>query len=135
VRSMADWLVAMRYLAFNPFVAVPVVRGVDAAAPGTELRLDADRYLSGGQWRLLREYLDDLAVDEAGIRARFVITFAYTTGLRASELVAATTGRMRVRASADAGSEEDGASSRREVAVRVVGKGGKVRDVPVAPEL
>jgi site-specific recombinase XerD len=135
VRSMADWLVAMRYLAYNPFLAVPAVRGTDATAADSKLRLDSDRYLSGGQWRLLREHLDDLAVDEAGIRARFAVTLAYTTGLRASELVATTTGRLRVRASADAESAEDGSEPRREVALRVVGKGAKVRDVPVAPEL
>jgi site-specific recombinase XerD len=135
VRSMADWLVAMRYLAFNPFVAVPAVRGTDAAAADAGLRLDSDRYLSGGQWRLLREALDDLAVDEAGIRARFAVTLAYTTGLRASELVAATTSRLRVRASVEADTADDGFGSRREVALRVLGKGAKVRDVPVAPEL
>jgi site-specific recombinase XerD len=135
VRSMADWLVAMRYLAYNPFVAVPAVRGTDAADAGPGLRLDSDRYLSGGQWRLLREALDDLAVDEAGIRARFAITLAYTTGLRASELVAATTGRLRVRASVEADPTDGGSVSQRDVALRVVGKGAKVRDVPVAPEL
>ena len=135
VRSMFDWLVAMRYLAFNPFVAVPAVRAVDPAAVDPTLRLSTDRYLSGAQWRMLREYLDDLAVDEAGIRARFAITFAYTTGLRASELVTATTGRIRVRTSAPADVVPDGLASMREVTVRVVGKGAKVRDVPVAPEV
>jgi site-specific recombinase XerD len=135
VRSMADWLVAMRYLAFNPFVAVPAVRANDAKAADAGLRLDSDRYLSGGQWRVLREHLDDLAVDEAGIRARFAVTLAYTTGLRASELVAATTGRLRVRASVEADPAVDGSGSLRQVALRVVGKGAKVRDVPVAPEL
>ena len=135
VRGMFDWLVAMRYLAFNPFAAVPAVRGTDATAAGSELRLNSDRYLSGGQWRLLREALDDLAVDEAGIRARFAVTLAYTTGLRASELVAATTGRLRVRASAEADNADGGSEPRREIALRVVGKGAKIRDVPVAPEL
>ncbi|MCZ8321089.1 MAG: tyrosine-type recombinase/integrase [Novosphingobium sp.] len=135
VRSMFDWLVAMRYLAFNPFVAVPAVRAADPAAVDPTLRLSTDRYLSGAQWRMLREYLDDLAVDEAGIRARFAIVFAYTTGLRASELVTATVGRLRVRLTADDPSWDYRASPSREVALRVVGKGGKVRDVPVAPEL
>ena len=135
VRGMFDWLVAMRYLAFNPFVAVPAVRTVDPAAADPTLRLSTDRYLSGAQWRMLREYLDDLAVDEAGIRARFAITFAYTTGLRASELVAATTGRLRVRVTADDPSQQAESALPRDVALRVVGKGGKVRDVPIAPEL
>jgi site-specific recombinase XerD len=135
VRGMFDWLVAMRYLAFNPFVAVPAVRAVDPAAADPTLRLSTDRYLSGAQWRMLREYLDDFAVDEAGIRARFAITFAYTTGLRASELVAATAGRLRVRASVEADPADGVFGSRREVSLRVVGKGAKVRDVPVAPEL
>jgi site-specific recombinase XerD len=135
VRSMADWLVAMRYLAFNPFVAVPAVRAVDPAGADPKLRLSTDRYLSGAQWRMLREYLDDLAIDEAGIRARLAISFAYTTGLRASELVAATVGRLRVRLAADDPSQGDGSDLPRDVALRVVGKGGKVRDVPIAPEL
>jgi site-specific recombinase XerD len=135
VRGMFDWLVAMRYLAFNPFMAVPTIRGVDAADSDLQLRLDSDRYLSGGQWHQLREYLDDLAIDEAGIRARFAITLAYTTGLRASELVAATTGRMRVRASAVADPVETGEQPLRKVAIRVAGKGGKIRDVPIAPQL
>jgi site-specific recombinase XerD len=125
----------MRYLAFNPFIAVPAVRAVDPAAADPSLRLSTDRYLSGAQWRMLREYLDELAVNEAGIRARFAITLAYTTGLRASELVAATLGRLRVRARADDPSDGDEASLQREVALRVVGKGGKVRDVPIVPEL
>jgi site-specific recombinase XerD len=135
VRGMFDWLVAMRYLAFNPFMAVPSIRGVDAADSDLQLRLDSDRYLSGGQWQQLREYLDDLAIDEAGIRARFAITLAYTTGLRASELVAATTGRMRVRASAVADPVETEEQPLRKVAIRVAGKGGKIRDVPIAPQL
>lgn len=135
VRGMFDWLVAMRYLAFNPFVAVPTVRAVDPAAADPLLRLSTDRYLSGAQWRMLREYLDDLAVDEAGIRARFAITFAYTTGLRASELVAATVGRLRVRMTTDDPSPEGDSALSREITLRVLGKGGKVRDVPIAPEL
>jgi site-specific recombinase XerD len=135
VRGMFDWLVAMRYLAFNPFVAVPTIRAVDPAAADPALRLSTDRYLSGAQWRMLLEYLDDLAVDEAGIRARFAVTFAYTTGLRASELVAATVGRLRVRVTVNDPSWNDAPDRPREVALRVVGKGGKVRDVPIAPEL
>ena len=135
VRGMFDWLVAMRYIAFNPFVAVPAVRTVDSAANDPRLRLSTDRYLSGAQWRMLREYLDDLAVDETGIRARFTISFAYTTGLRASELVAATIGRLRVRVVTDLPSQGDGEELPRTVAIRVVGKGGKVRDVPIAPEI
>lgn len=135
VRGMFDWLVAMRYLAFNPFVAVPAVRAADPAGADPTLRLSTDRYLSGAQWRMLREYLDDLAIDEAGIRARLATTFAYTTGLRASELVAATVGRLRVRLAADDPSKGDGSDLPRDVALRVVGKGGKVRDVPIAPEL
>ncbi|MFM1990343.1 MAG: hypothetical protein RJA99_3300 [Pseudomonadota bacterium] len=132
---MFDWLVAMRYLAFNPFVAVPAVRAVDPAAADPTLRLATDRYLSGAQWRMLSEYLDDLAVDEEGIRARFAITFAYTTGLRASELVDATVGRLRVRVTTDDPSQAVDSAPPREIALRVVGKGARVRDVPIAPEL
>jgi site-specific recombinase XerD len=135
VRGMFDWLVAMRYLAFNPLVAVPAVRAADSTVAGLALRLPADRHLTGGQWKLLREYLDDLAIDEAGIRARFAISFAYTTGLRASELVGATLGRLHVRSSVDSEPDDGEGEARREVTLRVVGKGGKVRDVPFAPEL
>ena len=135
VRGMFDWLVAMRYLAFNPFVAVPAVRAVDPAAADPLLRLSTDRYLSGAQWRMLRDYLDDLAVDEAGLRARFAITLAYTTGLRASEIVSATVGRLRVRATTGDSLQHDRSAQSRDVALRVVGKGGKVRDVPMAPEV
>ena len=135
VRGMFDWLVAMRYLAFNPFVAVPAVRAVDPAAADPTLRISTDRYLSSAQWRMLREYLDDLAVAEAGIRARFAITFAYTTGLRASELVGATVGRLRIRASVDSATANEASDVRRDLTLRVIGKGGKIRDVPIAPEV
>jgi site-specific recombinase XerD len=135
VRGMFDWLVAMRYLAFNPIVAVPAVRAVDPATADPMLHLSTDRYLSGSQWRMLREYLDNLAVDEAGIRARFAITLAYATGLRASELVAATVGRLRVRATSADSSLNNESTVPRDVVLRVVGKGSKVRDIPIAPEV
>ena len=135
VRGLFDWLVGMRYLAFNPFVAVPAVRAVDSTAADRPFRLSTDRYLSGTQWRMLREYLDDLAVDEAGIRARFAITLAYATGLRASELVAATVGRLRVLVTSADLSLNDEATVPREVVLRVLGKGSKIRDVPIAPEV
>ncbi|MGE0315925.1 MAG: phage integrase family protein [Lautropia sp.] len=128
VRSMFDWLVRQHYLAHNSFDALPKQDTRSAAAEHSPdvLPLDRGRYLSTGQWAVVREVLATLGTDERAQRVRFAISLAYGTGLRISELVDARVGRL------SATLDDEG---ERILMLRVLGKGGRVREVPFVPQL
>jgi site-specific recombinase XerD len=116
--AMYRWLIEQRYVLANPFAGVKV-RGVRAAG------LDPGRVFTEGEWALVRVVADGLEwsygwSEAAAQRLRFVIDFAYATGLRSSELVGATLGAVQIDAY--------GAWW-----LRVRGKGGKVGDVALPP--
>lgn len=155
VGSLFDWLVQTRYLLANPFVALPK-RPTTAGRAEVEtdtLAGDQDRHLSSAQWRMLRKGLNGLADDESGARTRFAFLFAYGTGLRAAELVDARIGRLRAVLHSDAdeessdgeeraagegahtGKQDISSSPRRQITLRVLGKGDKIREIPFVLEL
>uniref|UniRef100_UPI002FE3F898 tyrosine-type recombinase/integrase n=1 Tax=Burkholderia orbicola TaxID=2978683 RepID=UPI002FE3F898 len=108
------WLVEQRYVLANPFAGVKV-RGV--AKQG----LDVTRGFTEGEWQLIRAIADGLEwsygwAPPAAQRLRFLLDFSYATGLRASELVGATLGKIRT--------DEHG-----DHWLHVVGKGGKLGKV------
>lgn len=85
--ALFRWLIEQRYVLVNPFAGVKV-RGTRPAA------LDTARVFSESEWNLLRTVADGLEWSygwkpAAAQRLRFVLDFAYATGLRASELVGA----------------------------------------------
>ncbi|WP_029049505.1 phage integrase family protein [Cupriavidus sp. amp6] len=93
--AMFRWLIQQRYVLANPFAGIKV-RGSARAAP-----LDTSHVFTEGEWLLIRTLANGLEwsygwEQPAAQRLRFVLDFAYATGLRASELVGATLGGIEV---------------------------------------
>lgn len=121
VGNLFEWLVRVQYCAFNPWGAVSrvSVAKIEEDAPDTEMM----RAFSKGQWNYLMQYLTRLPETPSAMRLAFVLPFAQATGLRISEMVDATIGRMYAMPLSD------------DVGLRwmlkVYGKGGKWRAVPL----
>jgi hypothetical protein len=93
VGAMFRWLIQQRYLLANPFAGIKV-RGVSRETP-----LAIMHVFASGEWTLLRTVAEALEwsygwAASAAQRLRFVLDFAYATGLRASELVGSTLGSI-----------------------------------------
>ncbi len=126
--ALFRWLIEQRYVLANPFAGVKV-RGSNGAAT-----LDASHAFTEGEWALVRTIADGLEYAEAAAsgapssgwskaaaqRLRFLLDFAYATGLRASELVGATLKDIRTDA-------------RNDHWLQVTGKGRKVAMVALPP--
>jgi site-specific recombinase XerD len=115
--AMFRWLIEQRYVLANPFAGIKV-RGVKPAS------MDTSRSFSDAEWALLRTVADGLEWSygwqpAAAQRLRFVLDFAYATGLRASELVQATLGAIEV--------------DRDERWLHVLGKGARTGRVTLPP--
>ncbi|WP_213308971.1 site-specific integrase [Paraburkholderia sacchari] len=92
--ALFRWLVEQRYVLANPFAGVRVRGRVKTG-------LDVTRGFTEGEWLLLRTIADGLEwsfgwSEAAAQRLRFLLDFAYATGLRASELTGAMLGDIRV---------------------------------------
>jgi site-specific recombinase XerD len=114
VRTLCEWLVRRQYLDSNPWDDVP--RRPDAPA------LPRLRALSQRQWAWVEDWLRAVPPSPASRRLGFVLRFAYFTGLRLSELVAATTGHLRLDML------DDGSPA---WSLMVLGKRAKWREVPL----
>ncbi|MEO6277768.1 site-specific integrase [Roseateles sp.] len=117
--GMFRWLIQQRYVLANPFAGIKV-RGADKLAA-----MPATRVFAEGEWSMVQTVAEGLEWSygwerEAAQRLRFVIDFAYATGLRASELVGATLGMIE----ADADGEQW---------LHLVGKGSKAGKVSLPP--
>ena len=115
--AMFRWLIEQRYVLANPFAGIKV-RGVKPAS------MDTSRSFSDAEWALLRTVANGLEWSygwqvAAAQRLRFVLDFAYATGLRASELVQATLGAIEV--------------DHNERWLHVVGKGARAGRVTLPP--
>ncbi|MFL9913681.1 phage integrase family protein [Paraburkholderia sp. RL17-337-BIB-A] len=98
--ALFRWLIEQRYVLANPFAGVKV-RGRTRVAP-----LDTSRGFTDGEWQIVRSLADGLEWSygweaAAAQRLRFVLDFAYATGLRAGELVNATLGDVLADANGD----------------------------------
>lgn len=87
--AMYRWLMEQGYLLANPFSGIKV-RGAEKGSV-----MDAKHVFTEGEWALVRTIADGLEwsygwKSPAAQRLRFVIDFAYCTGLRASELTGLT---------------------------------------------
>lgn len=118
--SLFEWLVRVQYCAFNPWDAVGRKLAVSSDAPED---VELTRVFSTGQWDHLMAFLDTLPADEAASRLRFTLPFAQASGLRLSELVDASVGRLYTMPL------KDGLGVR--WMLKVLGKGGKWRAVPL----
>jgi site-specific recombinase XerD len=117
--ALFRWLIEQRYVLANPFAGVKV-RGATGAGV-----LDVSHAFSEGEWALVRTIAEGLQWTygwpaPAAQRLHFLLDFGYATGLRASELVGATIGRVQTDARGDHW-------------LRVTGKGGKLASVALPP--
>lgn len=118
--AMFRWLIEQRYLLANPFAGVKV-RGTSRSTV-----LDTSHAFTEGEWLLVRSIADGLEwsygwAAPAAQRLRFVLDFAYATGLRVSELVGARLGNIE-------------ADARGDHWVSVIGKGRKAGKVALPPK-
>jgi site-specific recombinase XerD len=89
IGALYRWLMEQGYLLANPFAGIKV-RG---ASKGRVV--DASHVFTLGEWGIVRAIADGLEwsygwQEPAAQRLRFILDFAYSTGLRASELVGLT---------------------------------------------
>jgi site-specific recombinase XerD len=120
LRALFDWLVQdVNYLKANPWRALEI--SLRARPTGEEAYYETMRRSLGATERSFIDVtLDALPVDERGLRVRFVIAFAMSSGLRREELSKALLADLQPVALAD---------GRRRHVLRVEGKGGKRRTV------
>jgi site-specific recombinase XerD len=119
IGAMFSWLIEQRYLVANPFSGIKV-RGSSRSTP-----MDEGRVFSEGEWGIIRAVANGLEWSygwklAAAQRLRFVLDFAYATGLRSSEFVGATLGQIETDAQGDHW-------------LKVVGKGSKAGKVALPP--
>lgn len=99
LKSLFASLTNARYLDFNPLAEVRIAtldvngaQGAGARQTRTH-RVQIERSLSQDEWRFVQRYLRALPDDKpATHRMRFIVRFAYGTGLRRAELAGARTG-------------------------------------------
>jgi len=119
IGALFRWLIEQRYVLANPFSGIKV-RGSSHAAP-----MDTGRMFTEGEWAIIRTVADGLEwsygwQEPAAQRLRFVLDFAYATGLRVSELVGAKLGQIETDSQGDHW-------------LKVVGKGSKSGKVALPP--
>jgi len=117
--AMYRWLIQQRYVLANPFAGIKVRGATRGAAQA------ATRVFTEGEWSMIQTVAEGVEWSygwepAAAQRLRFVLDFAYATGLRASELVGATLGMI----------EEDAQGDRW---LHLVGKGNKAGKVALPP--
>ncbi|WP_238139536.1 phage integrase family protein [Roseateles aquatilis] len=121
LKNLYAFWIDKNYVMGNPWSGVNVLH---AAQP----RLNTGRSLSVAQWRLVVEQSDQLPDTSTARRLRFALSLLYATGLRLSEAVAARVEHLEwVEFPPD---EEDDEHVQGWM-LNVVGKGGRIREVPV----
>ena len=128
LKNLYRFLVEQNYLMGNPWSAVVVPRN---SGP----RVNAGRSFSLAQWGFIEgqlQQLQQLQATSVNTRLAFGLHLLYATGLRLSEVVAATAGDLRwVAYPADALDDQPLEGWM----LRVIGKGQKEREVPVPIEV
>ena len=121
LKNLYGFLVDQNYLMGNPWSAVGVPR---SAGP----KVNAGRSLTLAQWNFVKQQLELLPATSSNARLGFALSLLYATGLRLSEVVAATVDDLQwVEYAADASDDEPMEGWM----LRVIGKGQKEREVPV----
>lgn len=118
LNALYRWLIEQRYVLANPFAGVKV-RG------GRPAQLDTSHAFTDHEWKLVRVVAEGLEwsygwSEPAAQRLRFMLDFAYATGLRISELVSARLGAIDSDVHGDTW-------------IRVVGKGHRAGKVVLPP--
>ncbi|MBL8302441.1 MAG: tyrosine-type recombinase/integrase [Ideonella sp.] len=121
LKNLYGFLVDQNYLMGNPWSAVSVPK---SSTP----KVNAGRSFSVAQWRFIEGQLEQLPTTSANERLRFGLHLLYATGLRLSEVVAATVDDLQwVEYPADASDDQP----MQGWLLRVIGKGQKEREVPL----
>ncbi len=122
VRILFGFLTKTGYLRFNPFdqVSTKVHFLAGEGAPSAF----ADRSLTPRQWQEVTAHLERLGDSLAARRMRVILSLGKGLGMRASEMINARTGWIVMRRIGD----ED------MMVIEIVGKGDKVRRLPVPDE-
>ena len=121
LNNLYRFLVDQNYLMGNPWSQIRVP---NRAVP----RVNAGRSLSLAQWDFVQERLALLSPGSSSLRLQFGLRFLYATGLRLSEAVAAKVDDLNwVEYPGDASDD----APLQGWLLSVVGKGGKLRQVPV----
>jgi len=118
LNALYRWLIEQRYVLANPFAGVKVRESRSA-------QIDTAHAFTEHEWKLMRVVADGLEwsygwSEPAARRLRFMLDFAYATGLRISELVNAQLGAIESDAHGDTW-------------IRVVGKRRKTGKVVLPP--
>ena len=125
LKNLYGFLVDQNYLMGNPWSAVGVPR---SAGP----KVNAGRSLTLAQWQFVRRQLEMLPTTSANTRLAFGLHLLYATGLRLSEVVAATVDDLQwVEYPGDSMDDQPLEGWM----LRVIGKGQKEREVPVPTDL
>lgn len=100
VGALYRWLIEQRYTLANPFSGLKV-RGADRTQGQAVMRVFSER-----EWATIQSVAEGLEWGggwevRAAQRLRFVLDFAYATGLRVSELVGATLGQIELDGEGD----------------------------------
>ena len=121
LKNLYGFMVDQNYLMGNPWSAVGVPK---SAGP----KVNAGRNLTLAQWHFVQRQLESLPTTSANIRLAFGLHLLYATGLRLSEVVAATVDDLQwVEYPADSMDDQPLEGWM----LRVIGKGQKEREVPV----
>ena len=122
IRILFAFLVKTGYLRHNPFdqvsTKVHFLRGEGAP------RDFADRSLTESQWADVLDYLESMPPTLSSARIRVILALGKGLGMRASEMITARAGWIVQRRIGD----ED------MIVIEIVGKGDKVRRLPLAAE-
>ena len=125
LKNLYGFLVDQNYLMGNPWSAVGVPR---TSGP----KVNAGRSFSLAQWQFIEAQLKTLPATSSNQRLTFGLHLLYATGLRLSEVVAATVDDLQwVEYPADASDDQ----SMEGWLLRVIGKGQKEREVPLPADV
>ncbi len=122
VRILFGFLTKTGYLKFNPFdqISSKVRYLPGEGAP----KAFADRSLTERQWNEVLEHLESMEDGEVKARLKVILSLGKGLGMRASEIIHARTGWIALRRIGD----ED------MTVIEIVGKGDKVRRLPLSDE-
>lgn len=128
LKNLYGFLVDQNYLMGNPWSAV-------AMPTGAGVRINTGRSFSRAQWDFIRGQAAALEETSAHARLKLTLNLLYGTGMRLSEVVAATVDDLQW---VEYGAGEGGSGDEETVEgwiLNVVGKGNKLREVPVPDDV
>lgn len=122
--NLYAFLVDQNYVMGNPWAAVAIPRAGKAS-------LDSSRSLTRDQWALVLKQAGQGGDHSTAVRLRLALRLLYGTGLRLGEAVRAKLGDLQAVEYFDADTND----KVRGWVLRVMGKGTRLREVPLADEI